>query len=355
MKTALLLSGGVDSSVALYLLKQQGYDVTAFYLKVWLEDELSFLGNCPWGEDLDYARNVCSALDVPLKLIQMQKDYLDTVVEYTKNELKAGRTPSPDVMCNRHIKFGKFIDKIDGSFELIASGHYARVEKKDEKYYLKSAPDAVKDQTYFLTYLSQEQLSKIIFPIGKFNKNEVRQLAHKFNLSTKSRKDSQGICFLGKIPYNEFVKYHLGEKPGDVIDIRSGKIISTHNGYWFFTIGQRHGLGLGGGPWYIVKKDIVKNIIYISTEKLNPSVSRDKFIVRDINWIPKFPEKTSFQVKLRHGPKKYNCIIEKVNDTKVIVQLLGKDEGIAAGQFAVFYVKEYCFGGGVIELISTNK
>ncbi len=370
MKTAVLLSGGVDSSVALYLLRKQGYDVTAFYLKVWLEDELSFLGDCPWGEDLEYARAVCKDLDVPLKLIQMQKDYLDTVVEYTIKELKAGRTPSPDVMCNREIKFGKFINKIDSSFEQFASGHYAQVERKEDKYYLKSAPDAVKDQTYFLTYLSQEQLSKIIFPIGQYNKQEVRQLAQEFNLPTKERKDSQGICFLGKIPYNEFVKYHLGEKQGDVIDIHTGKKISTHNGYWFFTIGQRHGLGLGGGPWYIVKKDIEQNIIYISTEKLNQSVSRDKFIVRDVNWIPEFPNITSLdklrmtesdsssssglQVKLRHGPKKYKCEIEKIDETSVYIQLDGKDEGIAAGQFAVFYNGEYCIGGGVIELVSLD-
>jgi tRNA-specific 2-thiouridylase len=351
MKTAVLLSGGVDSSLALKLLKSEGYDVTAFYLKVWLEDEMSFLGDCPWGEDIEFASAVCRQLDVPLKIIQMQKDYHNIIVDYTIKELKAGRTPSPDVLCNRHIKFGRFLDKIDDSFELIASGHYAQVENKNEQYFLKSAPDAVKDQTYFLSYLNQEQLKKIIFPIGKFNKNEVRNLAQKHNLPTKSRKDSQGICFLGKIPYNEFVKYHLGVKTGDIIDIQTGKKLSSHQGYWYYTIGQRHGIGLGGGPWYVVKKDIENNIIYISTEKLNQSVFRDKFFVRDINWIPYAPTKLNLQVKLRHGPKKYDCKLDIVNDSTVKVEIDGEDEGIASGQFAVFYDGDYCLGGGVIDLI----
>jgi len=359
MKIACLLSGGVDSSVALCLLKEQGFNVTAFYLKVWLEDELSFLGDCPWGEDLEYAAAVCDKLNVPLKIIDMQKDYLNTVVEYSINELRAGRTPSPDIMCNRNIKFGKFIDKIDCSYDMIASGHYAQIEKVEDKYYLKSAPDEIKDQTYFLTYLNQNQLSRIKFPIGQYTKKEVRQLAMQFNLPTKDRKDSQGICFLGKIKYADFVKYHLGEKEGDVIDITNGLKISTHKGYWFFTIGQRHGLGLGGGPWYIVKKDIEKNIIYISTEKMNLSVSRNKFFVRDVNWVPENPLEQqknvetaiSLQVRLRHGAKKYNCQIRNDDQNKIFVELTEKDEGIASGQFAVFYDGVYCLGGGIIELI----
>lgn len=348
-KTAILLSGGVDSSVALHLLKNKGYDVTAFYLKIWLEDDMAFLGHCPWKEDLSFAQSVCNQLDVPLEILDLQKEYFDIVVNYSISELKAGRTPSPDVMCNRHIKFGEFIKKIDTSFELIASGHYAQIENKNGKYYLKSAPDPVKDQTYFLTYLKQEQLKKIIFPIGEFNKKEVRELAKKYDLANKDRKDSQGICFLGNINYNDFIWFHLGEKTGDIIDINSGEKLGEHKGYWYYTIGQRKGLGLGGGPWYVVKKDIENNIIYISTEKLNLNVQRDEFVLRDLNWIPEKPSKNNLQVKLRHGPKKYQCKIEFNNYNSIKVKTEEKDEGIASGQFAVLYDGEYCLGGGIIE------
>jgi tRNA (5-methylaminomethyl-2-thiouridylate)-methyltransferase len=349
MKTAVLLSGGVDSSVALSLLKEQGYDVTAFYLQIWLEDEMAFMGKCPWKEDIDYAQAVCDKLDVPLRIVNMQAEYFNTVVDYTIKELKAGRTPSPDVMCNRHIKFGQFINKIDSTYELIASRHYAKIENLNNKYYLKSAPDKVKDQTYFLTYLKQEQLKKIIFPIGNLNKKQVRELAQKYDLPTKNRKDSQGICFLGKIKYNDFVWYHLRENKGDIIDIQTGKKMGEHNGYWYYTIGQRQGIGLGGGPWYVVKKNIEKNIIYISTEKLYMDVPRDTFHIRDINWIPEEPKLNKMQIKLRHGPNKYNCDIEIIENGKVTVRLDEKDEGIAPGQFAVFYDGDYCIGGGIIE------
>ena len=350
-KIALLLSGGVDSSVALHLLKDKGYDITAFYLKIWLEDDMAFLGHCPWKEDLSFAQNVCNQLNVPLEILDLQKDYFDTVVEYSIKELKAGRTPSPDVMCNRYIKFGEFINKIDSSYELIASGHYAEIEEKEGKYFLKSAPDPVKDQTYFLTYLKQNQLKKIIFPIGGLNKKEVRDLAHKYKLANKDRKDSQGICFLGNINYNDFIWFHLGEREGDIIDINTGNKLGKHNGYWYYTVGQRKGLRLGGGPWYVVKKDIENNIIYISTEKLNLDVTRDKFIIRDMNWIPEKTTKNNLQVKLRHGPKKFNCEIEINSNDKVNVFLKEKDEGIAAGQFAVLYDGVYCLGGGIIELV----
>jgi tRNA-specific 2-thiouridylase len=351
MKTAVLLSGGVDSSVALALLKEQGHDLTAFYLKIWLEDDMAFMGRCPWEEDLDYASAVCLQLGIPLETIDLQKEYHDIVVDYTIKELKAGRTPSPDIMCNMNIKFGKFIDKIDPSYELIASGHYAQIENKDDLFYLKSAPDPVKDQTYFLTYLKQEQLKRLIFPIGTFNKNEVRQLAEKYNLPNKLRKDSQGICFLGKIKYNEFVWFHLGEQEGDIIDIQNDKVIGKHNGYWYYTIGQRQGLGLSAGPWYVVKKDIENNIVYISTEKMDFSVPRSSFKVRDLNWIPQKTDITELQVKLRHGPTKHDCKIEYLDDNSIIVNLKNENESIAEGQFSVFYDGEYCLGGGIMEII----
>jgi tRNA-5-taurinomethyluridine 2-sulfurtransferase len=352
MKIAVLLSGGVDSSVALCLLKEQGHDLTAFYLKIWLEDELAFLGECPWEEDLEYARGVCNKLGVPLQIVNMQAEYLDTVVEYTITELKAGRTPSPDIMCNRHIKFGQFFNKIDNSYDKVASGHYAQIEEIGGKFYLKESPDAVKDQTYFLTYLNQNQLSKILFPIGQYTKPEVRKLANQFGLPTSGRKDSQGICFLGKIKYNDFIKYHLGEQEGEIREIETGKTIGKHKGYWFHTIGQRTGLGLSGGPWYVVKKDIQNNIIYISRNNQTEKVLHNVFNALNVNWIP---DKTVFPnllVKLRHGPNKLNCTIEHIDETRVRVNLAEPDQGISAGQFAIFYKDGYCLGGGVIEQIN---
>lgn len=350
MKTAVLLSGGVDSSVALNLLKRDGHDLTAFYLKIWLEEELAFLGDCPWEEDLDYARKVCEQANVPLEIINMQEEYLNTVVEYTITELKAGRTPSPDIMCNRHIKFGQFFSKIglDGRFDKVASGHYAGIEEKDGLYYLKESPDPVKCQTYFLTYLIQEQLSRILFPLGNFTKQQIRKLAQEFSLPNSERKDSQGICFLGKIKYNDFIKFHLGEQQGDIIEIENGKKLGEHRGYWFHTIGQRTGLGLSGGPWYVVKKSIDDNIIYISRDNQTNKTLHDRFDVLNINWITDAPSTNRLKVKIRHGAQKYDCLLELKSNNEAFVILDEPDQGIATGQFAIFYNDGYCLGGGVI-------
>jgi len=281
----------------------------------------------------------------------MQQEYLDTVVEYTITELKAGRTPSPDIMCNRHIKFGQFIPKISNEFTKIASGHYARIEEKNNLFYLKENPDLIKDQTYFLTYLDQNQLSKIIFPIGEFTKPQIRLLADKYDLPNKNRKDSQGICFLGKIKYNDFIKFHLGEQKGRIIEIESGNTLGYHNGYWFHTIGQRAGLRLSGGPWYVVKKDIEENIVYISHDNQTNQILHDRFMARNINWIPYTPADCNLQVKLRHGPQKYNCSIEIIDYQSAIVYLDTPDQGISAGQFSIFYKDGYCLGGGTIHLL----
>lgn len=347
MKVAVLLSGGVDSSVALYLLKELGYDVTAFYLKIWLQDEFSFLGDCPWEEDLTFASAVCKQASVPLEVLPLQTEYWDKVVNYTINEIKAGRTPNPDMFCNRLIKFGEFYDKIDSSFEKVASGHYARVEKINDKFILKTSPDPVKDQTYFLAYLKQNQLARALFPIGEFNKKQIRQIATKYNLPNMSRKDSQGICFLGRISFTEFIKHHLGEMPGDIIDFESEKKIGTHKGYYFYTIGQRSGLGLSGGPWYVVKKDIENNLIYISKKDITNRF-RNSFKVGNFNWITDKPkEQDNLKVKIRHGAKYYNCKLNLENEIGMVT-MSESDQGIAPGQFAVFYQNDICLGGGVI-------
>ena len=254
MKIAVLLSGGVDSSVALNLLKKEGHDITAFILKIWLQDEFTFLGECPWEDDLNYVRGVCKQLNIPLEILSLQNEYWENVVAYVIAEIKEGRTPNPDMFCNSLIKFGQFYDKIDSTYEKVATGHYANVAFYDEKFLLKKSPDPVKDQTYFLAYLTQKQLSRALFPIGLYKKVEIRNLAHKFYLPNMDRRDSQGICFLGKIKFNDFVKHHLGEIKGDILEFETGKKMGIHNGYYFYTIGQRSGLGLSGGPWYVVKK-----------------------------------------------------------------------------------------------------
>jgi tRNA-specific 2-thiouridylase len=347
MKIAVLLSGGVDSSVALRLLKKEGHDLTAFYLKIWLQDEFSFLGECPWEEDLKYAREVCEQAGISLEVISLQTEYWDSVVSYTIAEIKEGRTPNPDIFCNSLIKFGQFYDRIDPSFEKVASGHYARIEKCNGKYQLKKSPDPVKDQTYFLAYLTQEQLSKAYFPIGDYKKEAIRKLASEFDLSNKDRKDSQGICFLGQFKFNDFIKHHLGEKKGDIINIDNGKKMGEHNGYYYFTMGQRSGLGLSGGPWYVVKKDIENNKIYISRENLEKK-EKNEFEVGKFNWISgNKPDNENLQVKIRHGAKFFNCTLQIESD-KGCVKLNGSDKGVASGQFAVFYDDEICLGGGVI-------
>ncbi|HLW73178.1 MAG TPA: tRNA 2-thiouridine(34) synthase MnmA [Candidatus Babeliales bacterium] len=349
MKVAVLVSGGVDSSVALQLLKNQGHEVTAFYLKIWLEDELSYLGSCPWETDLMFVKQVCEQLEVPLEVISLQKEYKDEVVSYTIAQVKAGRTPNPDILCNQRIKFGLFLDKIDGQFEKVASGHYAQVREKDGLIELFQSPDLIKDQTYFLSHLNQQQLKRVMFPIGHLQKSELRMLAHEFNLPNKDRKDSQGICFLGKFKFADFVKHHLGTQVGQMIEVETGSVMGSHDGFWFYTIGQRQGLGLGGGPWYVVAKDIEKNIIFISRNYYDDEKQRNLFIVEKFHWLSNVqPDKKSFAVKLRHGAQRYECSIEYEAHDKAVVTLSGRDQGIAPGQYAVFYDGDVCVGSGVI-------
>lgn len=348
MKTAVLLSGGVDSSVALRTLLEEGHDVTAFYLKIWLQDEFSFLGDCPWEEDLEFAHGVCKQVNIPLEILNLQAEYWNTIVSYTIEEIKEGRTPNPDMYCNSLIKFGQFYDRIDPSYEKVASGHYAKLEKVNGSFSLRTSPDPVKDQTYFLAYLTQPQLSRALFPIGKFTKKEIRQIAHKYQLPNMDRKDSQGICFLGQIRFNEFVKHHLGEIPGDIVEIDTNKVLGKHSGYYYYTIGQRSGLGLGGGPWYVVKKDIINNIIFISRDNIT-NRARSSFYAGKFNWInEKLNDGEELKVKIRHGANFYHCRIQFENDERALIKLNESDQGIAAGQFAVFYRDDVCLGGSVI-------
>ncbi|MBI5755245.1 tRNA 2-thiouridine(34) synthase MnmA [Candidatus Peregrinibacteria bacterium] len=378
MRIAVLTSGGVDSSVALMLLREQGHDVTAFYLKIWLEDELKHLGNCPWEEDLGFVRQICDREKIPLEIMPLQKEYFETVVAYAISEVKAGRTPNPDIMCNNHIKFGLFFEKIGADFEKVASGHYAQVVKISvpgvgERFFLKKSPDPVKDQTYFLARLSQKQLSRIVFPIGIYNKEEVRALAVRYHLPNNDRKDSQGICFLGKVPYREFIRHYLGEKKGDLVEFETGQRVGEHEGSWYYTLGQRKGIRLSGGPWYVVSKDSTYNKVYVSKRYHEPDKQRDMIPVSDFYWFSGHPpQKRHLQVKLRHGEHAYKAVMVRLsNHDKSLprpvplrqaqgdsgkphgdigrIRIKGRDQGIAPGQFAVFYDGEICLGSAVMK------
>ncbi|UER67830.1 tRNA 2-thiouridine(34) synthase MnmA [Borrelia sp. BU AG58] len=357
MRIAVLLSGGVDSSVALYeMIKRGCKHVTCFYIKVWLEDELSYIGECPWKEDIDYVEAVCKKFNVPYDVINLQDEYYKRVVTYAIEELRIGNTPSPDIFCNTRIKFGAFFDKINKSYDLVVTGHYAKIENKNNHYILKQAKDKIKDQSYFLSNLSGEQLSRLHFPLGDLTKTEVRELAQRIDLPNKNRKDSQGICFLGKIKYDEFVKYHLGELEGDIIEQETGKILGTHSGYWFFTIGQRKGIKLGNGPWFVTEKDIKNNIIYISNSKNHPKQGKKNFLIHRTNWINKPPDFENLSVKIRHGENKTKCRVNMLEDDIIQVSLQEEDHGISPGQFCIFYQEDECLGGGkILKVLKTHS
>lgn len=344
---AVLLSGGVDSSVALMRhITHHGADrLRAYYLKIWLEDELASLGACPWEEDLAYVRAVADRAGVPLEVVPLQREYFDRVVSYAIAELKAGRTPSPDLFCNQRIKFGAFLDHVDQA-ERVVTGHYAQVER-GERVRLAMAPDPVKDQTYFLSELSPQQLARAEFPVGTMNKREVRELAARLDLPNQARPDSQGICFLGKIRYPEFVRHYLGTRPGTIRNSQTGQTLGTHQGVWFYTIGQRQGLGLGNGPWYVVDKTMDDNTLWVSHAQAAQHFSRDRFVVGELNWLAGPPETDRLKLKLRHGPDLVDCRIVRSAD-RLEVTMDRADRGVAPGQFAVFYDPPYCLGAGKI-------
>jgi tRNA (5-methylaminomethyl-2-thiouridylate)-methyltransferase len=353
MRYALLLSGGVDSSTALAELARAGHHVTAYYLKVWLEDELDYLGACPWEEDLSFARAVCEMFDVSLVVVPLQLEYHERVVQYTLSELAAGRTPSPDIFCNERIKFGAFIDYLrheePDNDVLIATGHYAQIVHHRDHAALLRSPDPVKDQSYFLAHLGQEQLQRIAFPIGGFAKDDVRRRAHEYRLPNRDRPDSQGICFLGKIRYPDFVRHYLGEKPGAIVELESGRVLGEHPGFWFYTIGQRTGLGLGGGPWYVVRKDTSDNVVFVSHSNSVASRARREFLVRDLSWTWKPPQTSRLTLKIRHGPALIDASIRRPDEQTIHVTMDRADRGVAPGQFAVFYDGPACLGCGKIQ------
>ncbi|XP_058073616.1 uncharacterized protein LOC131222525 isoform X1 [Magnolia sinica] len=362
LRIAVLLSGGVDSSVALRLLHAAGHSCTAFYLKIWFQEDFeNFWSACPWDEDLKYAKEVCDQIQVPLEVVHLTDEYWNHVVSHIIAEYRCGRTPNPDVLCNTRIKFGAFMDIISSmEFDYVASGHYAHVihsspEQDDGSSVLELSNDTVKDQTYFLSHLSQDQLKRLLFPLGCISKDEVRRLATKMDLPNKERKDSQGICFLGKIKFSEFVAKHIGEMEGILLEAETGDFLGKHQGFWFYTIGQRQGLRLPGGPWYVVEKDVKNNVVFVSRNYFSLDKRRRTFRVGSLKWLSGSPpgRLDQLQCKVRHGPSFYNCTIkiEPGDDGQGdvgVVQLSEDDQGLAAGQYAAFYQKRTCIGSGVI-------
>lgn len=357
-RVAVLLSGGVDSSVALYRLLAAGHEVRAVYLKIWLEDELAHLGECPWEDDLRDARAVCERAGVVLDVVALQREYQQRVVAESLEELRRGRTPSPDVLCNRTIKFDAALDAVrdllaPGEVRL-ASGHYARIARDLESAtpHLLRGIDPVKDQTYFLHRLTRDQLAVLDFPLGGSTKAEVRAEATRLGLPNRDRPDSQGICFLGRIPFSAFVREHLGERPGVVRDVATGRVLGEHRGHWFHTVGQRRGLGLAGGPWYVVRKDVERDEILVAHGERTAERGRDRFEIEEAHWIAGAPpaSDSSLHVRIRHGPRLCPAEVEVCasDATRALIRLRQPEDGVAPGQAAVVYAGQECLGGGWI-------
>ena len=363
-RIAVLLSGGVDSSVVVYEFAKLGLHPDCFYIKIGPEEDAEW--DCSSEEDLEMATAVAHKYGCKLEVIDCHKEYWNQVTTYTMEKVRAGLTPNPDVMCNRLIKFGAFDEKRGHDYDLIATGHYAQTEIDAEgRKWLCTSPDPVKDQTDFLAQIYDWQLKKALFPIGHYVKDEVRQIAEREHLVNAKRKDSQGICFLGKISYNDYIRRYLGEMPGDVIELETGKRIGEHKGLWFHTIGQRKGMGFGGGPWFVVKKDVAQNILYVSHGYDPETAYKQSFPVHDFHWLTSVIQGdgsfvTSAGVtkepspcitfKIRHTPEYHPATIEWTSSNEFIVHSKEKIHGVAPGQFCVIYDANHhrCFGSGEI-------
>lgn len=353
MNIAALLSGGVDSSVVVHLLNEAGYKPTLFYIKIGMDDDE--LLHCSSEEDIEMASLIAHRYGCKLEVVDLHQDYWDNVVDYTIKKVKLGLTPNPDVMCNKLIKFGVFEQRVGKDFDKTATGHYAGTAEIDGKTYLTTAKDPVKDQTDFLAQINYLQVSKLMFPLGNMMKSEVRDIALKANLPSSKRPDSQGICFLGKVNYNDFIRRYLGEKEGPIVELETGKILGKHKGYWFHTVGQRKGLGLSGGPWYVIKKDVDANIVWASKGFDADAQYGNEFTMRDFHFITENPwagDATEKDVtfKIRHSPEFTKGKILYTPDGYRMVSD-EKLQGIAPGQFGVVYdaTSKICIGSGEIK------
>ena len=364
-RIAALVSGGVDSSVVVHLLCQAGYRPTLFYIQIGMEER--GFADCSWEDDLEIVRHLAHRYDCPLQVVSLHEEYWTQVVEYTIDTVRRGLTPNPDMMCNKLIKFGCFEEKWGKDFDFIATGHYATTSFIDGHLYLTTAPDPVKDQTDFLAQINFRQVSKLLFPTGHLLKSQVRQIAEEAHLLSARRKDSQGICFLGKVNYNEFIQRALGEREGLIIERETGKVLGKHRGYWFHTIGQRKGLGLSGGPWFVVKKNIRRNILLVS-QGYDPSdqygdhigmeqcdfISLDPWAYTSLRRGLETPlsRETPLEItfKVRHTPEFTRGLLSYHPEEGYLIESKEPIQGIAPGQYAVLYDTEHriCCGSGMI-------
>ena len=352
MKTAVLISGGVDSAVVVHQLKEQGEDLHLFYIRIGMDNDE---GDCSAEEDIEMCTLIAHRYGLPLEVVSLHEEYWDHVMEYALRTVKAGLTPNPDMMCNRMIKFGFFEQRWGKDFDMTATGHYATTRVVDGVKYLATAVDPVKDQTDFLAQITYDQLKHVMFPIGSLPKDEVRRIAEAAHLPNAHRRDSQGICFLGQIDYNDFIRRHLGERPGPIIELETGRKLGEHRGYWFHTIGQRKGLGLSGGPWYVVRKNVDDNVIYVSNgygtaKQYGRTLNLDEMHFISGNPWEGVDGPVDIMFKNRHTPHIMRGKFTRTGDRQWVIESEEDVQGIAPGQFAVVYDAhgQLCYGSGII-------
>lgn len=346
------MSGGVDSSLTAALLAEQGYDVTGVYMKNWTQDLPGM--RCPWADDLADAKRVAVHLGIDFKVFDFENEYRQKVVDYMIVEYKNGRTPNPDIMCNQEVKFKLFLETaLEDGADMIATGHYARVAHASEEgqpaAQLLQAVDTNKDQTYFLYRVTEEALAKTLFPLGEYTKSEVRKMAEARGLVTAAKKDSQGICFVGQIGIREFLGQYVDQTAGSIIDKQTGAVLGQHDGAIFYTIGQRHGLDLGGGlPYYVVGKDMDKNEVYVTTNLNDDALWRPELTLHSPHWINGTPDVGEYQVRVRHRAPLTKAQLRFAEDGNVVLELDSPERAVASGQSVVMYDGETCVGGGIV-------
>ncbi|MDE6370831.1 MAG: tRNA 2-thiouridine(34) synthase MnmA [Duncaniella sp.] len=353
MKIAVLISGGVDSAVAVHRLLEQGHELTLFYIRIGLDTDE---GGCSAEEDIEMCRFIARKYNLPFEVVSLHQEYWENVMEYALRTVREGLTPNPDVMCNRMIKFGFFEQRWGREFDRTATGHYATTHVIDGHTWLGTAVDKVKDQTDFLCRISYDQLSHLMFPIGDLPKAEVRRIAVETGMPNAFRRDSQGICFLGKINYNDFIRRHLGERPGPIVELETGRKLGEHRGFWFHTIGQRKGLGLSGGPWYVVKKNVQDNVVYVSQGYGTEKQYGRMLHLDEMHWLTLDPWRQSgcdgveIRFKNRHTPDFLPARLTRLAHGEYVIDSDVPVQGIAPGQFAVIYTPDsrLCLGSGVI-------
>ncbi len=348
------MSGGVDSSVAAYLLQQQGYEVEGLFMKNWEEDDDEQY--CAAAVDLADAEQVCNQLNIPLHTVNFSAEYWDRVFKHFLNEYKAGRTPNPDIMCNKEIKFRAFLDyALNLNAELIATGHYVNNLTENASTYLLKAKDEAKDQSYFLHMLTQDQLSKSVFPLGNITKSEVRKVAKQHAFKVHDKKDSTGICFIGERKFKDFLQSFIPSKQGNIRTLEN-KVIGRHEGVMYYTIGQRQGLGIGGQvgkneePWYVVEKNIENNELIVTQGHDHPALLKSKIISQPIHWISgKIPEDlNNLKAKIRYRQQEQTCEL-KCLENYCEISFATPQWAVAPGQSIVFYQNNRCLGGAIIE------